>query len=356
MDRIKLRDITPDKIQRWKVEFLNQAGSSPAKRRAASISVNSLLRQAKSLFAPGILKFVKLDLSSSPFEGVQFEPRRSMRYQSSFDLEKTNPGSAEEECREQFKIFLLAIMAGLRRNEIDKLEWNAFDWNRAVISIKATSYFSPKSEDSTGDVEVDPEVMELFRGYLATASGDFVIESRASPRPDAAYSHYRCEREFEALNKWLLNTWCNRKSATSHAAKGIWGYEVCAKHGIYAASRALRHRRHRDYESALPGQTAQRDGRIRETPLRTEKYNQTRRNPGAATDKEGCRSPTIACCFRKSTLFQERMKSNKRKDEPSTETEMPEHFPLELVAATALRFLNQDELKLSGPALSESRC
>ena len=72
-----------------------------------------------------------------------------------------------------------------------------------VISIKATRYFSPKSEDSTGDVEVDPEVMELFRGYRATASGDFVIESRVSPRPAAAYSHYRCQREFEALNKWL---------------------------------------------------------------------------------------------------------------------------------------------------------
>ena len=54
--------------------ILSRAGSNPAKRRSASISVNSLLRQAKSLFAPGILKFVKLDIPS-PFEGVQFEPR-----------------------------------------------------------------------------------------------------------------------------------------------------------------------------------------------------------------------------------------------------------------------------------------
>jgi hypothetical protein len=60
VDRIGLREITPDKIQKWKVDFLRRAGSNPAKRRSASISVNSLLRQAKSLFAPGILKFVKL--------------------------------------------------------------------------------------------------------------------------------------------------------------------------------------------------------------------------------------------------------------------------------------------------------
>ena len=239
VDRIRLREITPDKIQKWKVEFLKRAGSNPAKRRSASISVNSLLRQAKSLFAPEILKFVKLD-TPSPFEGVQFEPRRSMRYQSSIDLEELVHAAEEELPREQFKIFLLGIMAGLRRNEIDKLEWGAFDWRKRLISIKATSYFSPKSEDSTGDVEVDPEVMELFRGYRPTASCEFVVESRVSPRPDAAYSHYRCQREFEALNKWL-QTHGVEGNQPLHTLRKEFGSQVCAKYGIYAASRALRH-------------------------------------------------------------------------------------------------------------------
>src|SRR5260370_31588268 len=240
VDRIKLREITPDRIQKWKVDFLRQAGSNPAKRRSASISVNSLLRQAKSLFAPGILKFIKLDISSSPFEVVQFEPRQSMRYQSSFDLEKLIQAAQEELPPEQFKIFLLAIMAGLRRNEIDKLEWSAFDWKRCVISIRATTYFSPKSEDSTGDVEIDPEMIELFRGYRATATGDFVIESSVSPRPGAAYSHYRCQREFEGLNKWLQIHGVEAKQPL-HTLRKEFGSQVCAKHGIYAASRALRH-------------------------------------------------------------------------------------------------------------------
>jgi integrase len=163
-----------------------------------------------------------------------------MRYQGNIDLAKLIRGAQEELPREQFKIFLLAIMAGLRRNEIDKLEWSAFDWTRGVISIKATPYFSPKSEDSAGDVEVDPEVMELFRGYRATASSDFVIESRISPRPDAAYSHYRCQREFEALNKWLPAHGVEGRQPL-HMLRKEYGSQVCAKHGIYAASRALRH-------------------------------------------------------------------------------------------------------------------
>jgi integrase len=240
VDRIKLREITPDKIQKWKVEFLSRAGSSPAKRRSASISVNSLLRQAKSLFAPGILKFVKLDTSASPFEGVHFEPRKSMRYQSNFDLGKLIGAAQKELAREQFKIFLLAIMAGLRRNEIDKLEWNAFDWEKKIISIKAAQHFSPKSEDSTGDVEVDPEVMELFQGYRATTLGDFVIESTVLPRPDAAYSHYRCQREFEALNKWLQTHGVEAKQPL-HTLRKEFGSQICGQFGIYAASRALRH-------------------------------------------------------------------------------------------------------------------
>lgn len=74
---------------------------------------------------------------------------------------------------EQLKIFLLAIMAGLRRNEIDKLEWHAFRWNAGVIRIEATSFFRPKSDDSTGDVEVDPELLAAFRGFNARAKGQF---------------------------------------------------------------------------------------------------------------------------------------------------------------------------------------
>ena len=82
VNRIKLSEITPEKIQKWKVRFLKSAGADPIKKRSASISVNSLMHQAKSLFSPSILKFINIDIPSSPFEGVIFEPRRSMRYQS----------------------------------------------------------------------------------------------------------------------------------------------------------------------------------------------------------------------------------------------------------------------------------
>jgi hypothetical protein len=43
-------------------------------------------------------------------------------------------------------------MAGLRRNEIDKLPWTAFRWDERVIHIQATEFFCPKSRESEGDV------------------------------------------------------------------------------------------------------------------------------------------------------------------------------------------------------------
>jgi integrase len=222
------------------VNFLKRAGSDPIKKRAASISVNSLLRQAKSLFAPAVSRFIKLEIPCSPFEGVGFEKRRSMRYQSSFDVESLIGAAQKELPQEQFQIFLLAIMAGLRRNEIDKLEWQAFDWDKGVISIRATSHFTPKSEDSTGDVEVDPEVMELFRGYSARRASDFVIESMVPVRPQRTYSHYRCQKHFDALATWLRNHGVDANRPL-HTLRKEYGSQVCAKHGIYAASRALRH-------------------------------------------------------------------------------------------------------------------
>jgi integrase len=240
VDRIKLRDVTPDKVQKWKVNFLKRAGSDPIKKRAASISVNSMLRQAKSLFAPAVSRFIKLEIRCSPFEGVWFEPRRSMRYQSSLDVESLIGSAQKELLQEQFQIFLLAIMAGLRRNEIDKLEWQAFDWDKGVISIRATSHFTPKSEDSTGDVELDPEVMEVFRGYAAGRTSDFVIKSNVPVRPQGTYSHYRCQKHFDALGVWLRNHGVDANRPL-HTLRKEYGSQVCAKHGIYAASRALRH-------------------------------------------------------------------------------------------------------------------
>jgi len=75
---------------------------------------------------------------------------------------------AKEELRdsspEEYKVFLLAVGACLRKKEIDLLEWSSFRWEENVIRVEPTRYFDPKSEDSIADLPVDREVMNVFRG------------------------------------------------------------------------------------------------------------------------------------------------------------------------------------------------
>jgi Phage integrase family len=241
INSIKLTKITPDEVQKWKLRFVRRAGNDPLKQRIAKISVNSLMRQAKSLFSPGILKFVRLELPNAlPFTGVGFEPRQSMRYRSGFDVETLIETAQKELPVEQLKILLLATMAGLRRNEIDKLEWGAFQWGQRRVRIEATRYFHPKSEDSLGDVEIEGELLKVFRGFHARARSTFVIESEVAPRPEATYSHYRCQRDFEALTAWLRDKGVPGTKPL-HTLRKEFGSQICAKHGIYLASHALRH-------------------------------------------------------------------------------------------------------------------
>lgn len=137
---------------------------------------------------------------------------------------------------------MLALLAGLRRNEIDKLLWCSLDFTRGVVRVEATEYFQPKSEDSAGDVEVDPEVLQILRTYKASAKGPFVINSRNTARPEATFNHYRATKEFESLNVWLRSKGVFGR-APLHVLRKEFGSLMTEKFGIYAASRALRHSR-----------------------------------------------------------------------------------------------------------------
>ena len=175
-----------------------------------------------------------------PFDGVPFYKRESQRYRSKIDIEVLIQVAVRELPHEQLKIFLLATMAGLRRNEIDKLQWSAFRWGEGVIRIEETKHFAPKSSDGAGDVPIDKELLAMFRGWHAKATGPFVIEADAEPRSATTYAHYRAQPDFDALTEWL-----RAKGVTAtkplHELRKEFGSQICAKAGIYVASRMLRH-------------------------------------------------------------------------------------------------------------------
>jgi len=242
---IKLAQLTPDVVQQWKRAFLDRAAADPIRSRAAKISVNSFLRRAKSLFAPDVIKHLsRVQLPSTlPFDNVNFEPRQSMRYRSTINVEELTKAAHEELAQADapaFLVFLLALGAGLRRIEIDRLEWSAFRWNENVIRIEPTEHFDVKTEHSIGDVSIDAELMTIMRGFHAKARSSFVIESANLPRKSATFENYRAQHVFERLTAWLRSHGVTAKKPI-HELRKESGSMVNRKHGLSAAKDFLRH-------------------------------------------------------------------------------------------------------------------
>jgi integrase len=244
IEAVRLSELSPAKIQEWKRSFLSKAKPDPISQRSAKTSANSFLRSAKSLFAKKVLVHIGLAMPDPiPFAGVQFEPRQSSRYRSTFDI-ATLIGRARTELAssdpEAFKALLLGAFCGLRRNEIDTLQWDSFLWDRNLIRIEMTEHFQGKSPDSLDDIAVEPQLMDLFKTFYAGRTGTFVIESPEAPRPGCLYDFYRADCVFDRLIVFLRAQGVTSKKPI-HELRKQFGSEVCKHFGLYAASQALRH-------------------------------------------------------------------------------------------------------------------
>ena len=229
---------------------MEATASGPVVLRHAKNTLNSHLRKCKALLSPKFLH--RLDVGEgfiSPLAGVGQEPRQSMRYQSQIDLDNLMAaalhGDDDRELQRlpepQLKIFLLAGLVGLRRNEVDKLEWSSFLWGENIIRLQTTEHFQPKTEESLADVDVDADLMDLFKQFHEKAVSVFVVESPVAPRLNATYAHYRCDVVFKHLTIWLKKAGVPGLTPL-HTLRKEFGSLMCTRYGIYAASRALRHR------------------------------------------------------------------------------------------------------------------
>ena len=241
---IELAKLTPHRIQAWKIAFLTRVGQNPIKQRSARISVNSALRGARSLFSSRRIKFLNLPPGFvAPFASVPLEPRVSMRYHSSFDIEAIVREALRElsdSDPEVLKVILLSAACGLRRAEIDALGWEAINFAKRTLHIKPSEHFQPKSEDSIGVIDLEGRVAKFFQGLRAKSRGPFVIECHLRPKADASYAHYRCQPVFERVTRWLRKHGV-RGEKPLHQLRKEYGSRICDRYGIFVSSRMLRH-------------------------------------------------------------------------------------------------------------------
>jgi integrase len=246
IDATPLEELTADKIRAWKKNYVSKAGHDELKRRRYTVSCNSYLRRARALFSKAKvidrLRSVKLP-AVLPFDGVELEPRTDTKFYGAGVEPVTLMRAAVNELAgdrvEELKAFLLGITLGLRRREMDLLEWQSFDFVAGTLRIMPTKWYQLKTPESASELPVEPEILELFRGWRARATSEFVLESDRSPK-SVSYQHYRCENVFAALLGWLRSKGVQGNKPL-HQMRKLYGSALADLHGLHAASSGLRH-------------------------------------------------------------------------------------------------------------------
>ena len=250
VDAAGLDLLSPTALQSWRLAYVAKA-KNPKAEASRMTSCNSTIRMARSLFAPKVVKFIT-DLrlpEPLPFAGVEFYPRQSAKYFSRIDPKELLQLAREELSEKDSAAFLamiLALAAGLRRGEIDSLCWGQVDFNRQLIRVEETERGGLKSRDSRAEVPIDENVVAILRGFHAKlksrdTAGVFVVPGAGEQGGHKKWGRqYRADAVFTRLTDWLRTKGVDARKPLHELRKEL-GALVTAEHGIYAASRVLRH-------------------------------------------------------------------------------------------------------------------
>lgn len=246
VDALSLSLLTPTAIQQWRVKF-ETAATNPLEARRAQVSAASYIRNARSLFTEKCLTATQGLLvlpDPVPFSGIKLRRIRNP-YQSKINAPALLKEAGEDlegdpNRRNQWLIFVLALLLGLRKREIDTLLWRSVDLKKKLLTIEATEHFQPKTEESAAVLDLAPQLASLLRETKKTAQTGFILDvpGRVGRPNDRTY--YRAAADFDALNVWLRS-----KGVTAlkplHELRKEAGALVADNNGIYAASLLLRH-------------------------------------------------------------------------------------------------------------------
>lgn len=246
-DAVSLDKLTAAAIEQWKSEFIAAAGKNPVAMQRARRSVNSFIRNARALFSRRILKRlgeVNVTLPSPrPFEGVELERQGSTRYVSTIDARQLLVDARAELAEskpEVWKVVLLALGAGLRRSEIDMLQWRQIDFTRGQIRVMTTEEFETKTDDSNGVVFVDPGLLAELKRLRDLTRGSFVVQPETKPDKERRGRFYRCDDTLTEVTAWLRAAGVSG-SKPLHTLRKEFGSLICESADIFTASRQLRH-------------------------------------------------------------------------------------------------------------------
>ena len=264
----RVSGLTPDAIQKAKVNYLKQAEKEKRNRDSAVTTLAAMIRNAAGVFSRQSLEHFRqqgLDLSN-PFAGTKVRGVRVKAYSPmSRELvaaiwEKAsllrdgdpNAGAPNDEDRSftdfrkpqpaVYALLILELGLGLRRNEADKARW---DWifqaadERRYLEVRETADFKPKSRQSR-IIPVADEVWEALRP-LKEDDSVYIVPGPAAAKPSKKLQRtYRCSNSHEALVYWLKNCGVSDPKPC-HAMRKEFGSYVATCFSLFHAQKLLGH-------------------------------------------------------------------------------------------------------------------
>lgn len=242
---VPLEDLTAAAIVAWRGRFLAARPSHGRERIKAEHTANTIVRNARSLFSKRILKKLQVAVPGlcliSPFADVELLPESDSDYfyVSKVDVRVLIERAFAELKGEELAVFILAIGGGLRRSEIDNLDWSLIDLVEGTILIMPGAVKRLKSEKSRGTVILEKRFVDALKALQGKRRG-FVIRPEQAARYVETYSYYRAKLVFDGVCTWLRNYGLTDTDQLIHLLRKEYGSNIAKKHGIHAACASLR--------------------------------------------------------------------------------------------------------------------
>ena len=248
VDAVTVASITPAAVEEWRNATL-KAAQTPAKRNAAVVSTNSLIRNSRALVSRNIFDKLKsiIELPATLwFHGIRLEKPPPMQYRSKIDagtILRAGVAELASSDPEVLKCLFLTLVCGLRRSEADTLLWEQIDLDAGTIEVMDTVHKRLKSQPSAGVIAIDSQVVSMFREWEKSKHSAFVLEAPLNPRGKAREKQFRRYRA-EPTQVRLL-AWLRAKGVPGncpiHLMRKEVGSVIATRDGIFAAKTFLRH-------------------------------------------------------------------------------------------------------------------
>lgn len=249
VDKVLLDQITPTAVVRWRSKYVRDRVAAGRKQEYVEHTVNSTIRNARSLFAKRVLHALKLAVptlslpSPLPFEGVPLlkEHESDFFYHSTIDVTALIEKAFAELFGEELVIFTLAIGGGLRRKEIDNLEWCHVNLANRTVAIMKPRNGRLKTDSSCGIVVLEKRFADVLEAHARRGNTGYVLFPDRAALHRAKTRRYRCNTELNRVLNWLRQNGVNNSDKPLHTMRKEFGSNIAKHKGIYAASASLRH-------------------------------------------------------------------------------------------------------------------